>query len=88
MNAVKKAKEAGFFDFDDFDCEGYEHYEKVQIFPINYQNIINVYLLCFILVGSWWKGTFSLRRKSLKIWGLLFSRGVFSSDGGGTLPQN
>ena len=22
--------EAGFFDFDDFDCEEYEHYERVQ----------------------------------------------------------
>ena len=30
LNAVRKAKEAGFFNFDDFDCEEYEHYEKVQ----------------------------------------------------------
>jgi cell division cycle 14 len=30
LNAVKKAKEAGFFEFEDFDCEEYEHYEKVQ----------------------------------------------------------
>ena len=29
LNAVKKAKESGFFDFEDFDCEEYEHYEKV-----------------------------------------------------------
>ncbi len=30
LRAVLKAKEANFFDFDDFDCDEYEHYEKVQ----------------------------------------------------------
>ena len=29
LNAVARARDAGFFDFDDFDCEEYEHYEKV-----------------------------------------------------------
>ena len=30
LKAVQKARNAGFFDFEDFDCEEYEHYEKVQ----------------------------------------------------------
>jgi len=30
LNAVARAKKAGYFDFDDFDCDEYEHYEKVQ----------------------------------------------------------
>ena len=30
LHAISKAKSAGFFDFEDFDCEEYEHYEKVQ----------------------------------------------------------
>ena len=30
LRAVNKAKRAGFFEFDDFDCEEYEHYERVQ----------------------------------------------------------
>ena len=30
LNAIVKAKKAGYFDFDDFDCDEYEHYEKVQ----------------------------------------------------------
>ena len=31
LRAVNKAKRAGFFEFDDFDCEEYEHYERVQV---------------------------------------------------------
>ena len=30
LRAVARAKAANFFDFDDFDCDEYEHYEKVQ----------------------------------------------------------
>ena len=30
LNAIAKAKKAGYFEFDDFDCDEYEHYEKVQ----------------------------------------------------------
>jgi len=30
LHAVARAKKAGYFDFDDFDCDEYEHYEKVQ----------------------------------------------------------
>ena len=30
FRAIERAKDAGFFDFDDFDCEEYEHYERVQ----------------------------------------------------------
>ena len=30
LQAIYAAKNAGFFDFDDFDCEEYEHYERVQ----------------------------------------------------------
>lgn len=30
LRAILRAKEAGFFDFDDFDCDEYEHYERVQ----------------------------------------------------------
>jgi len=30
LKGVARARDAGFFDFDDFDCEEYEHYEKVQ----------------------------------------------------------
>ena len=30
LRAIQKAKDAGFFDFDDFDCDEYEHYERVQ----------------------------------------------------------
>ena len=30
LRAIQRAKEAGFFDFDDFDCDEYEHYERVQ----------------------------------------------------------
>ena len=30
LRAIQRAKEANFFDFEDFDCDEYEHYEKVQ----------------------------------------------------------
>jgi cell division cycle 14 len=30
LHAISKAKAAGFFNFEDFDCEEYEHYEKVR----------------------------------------------------------
>lgn len=30
LDAILKAKQAHFFDFDDFDCEEYEHFERVQ----------------------------------------------------------
>ena len=30
LRAIEQAKKANFFDFDDFDCDEYEHYEKVQ----------------------------------------------------------
>ena len=30
IRAIERAKEAGFFDFEDFDCDEYEHYERVQ----------------------------------------------------------
>eukprot|EP00095_Tigriopus_kingsejongensis_P007281 snap_masked-scaffold144_size312663-processed-gene-2.25 protein:Tk07281 transcript:snap_masked-scaffold144_size312663-processed-gene-2.25-mRNA-1 annotation:"dual specificity protein phosphatase cdc14a" len=30
LYGVQKAKEANFFNFDDFDCEEYEHFERVQ----------------------------------------------------------
>ena len=45
LRAVNKAKRAGFFEFDDFDCEEYEHYERVQVwyslpkFPFFYKDL-------------------------------------------------
>lgn len=30
LRAIERANKAHFFDFDDFDCDEYEHYEKVQ----------------------------------------------------------
>ena len=30
LRAIDKARKAGFFDFEDFDIEEYEHYERVQ----------------------------------------------------------
>eukprot|EP00096_Caligus_rogercresseyi_P011718 TRINITY_DN4703_c0_g3_i1.p1 TRINITY_DN4703_c0_g3~~TRINITY_DN4703_c0_g3_i1.p1 ORF type:complete len:530 (+),score=162.41 TRINITY_DN4703_c0_g3_i1:137-1726(+) len=36
LNAVAKAKEAGFLQFSDFDYEEYEHYEKVQCGDFNW----------------------------------------------------
>ncbi|XP_040576096.1 dual specificity protein phosphatase CDC14A [Lepeophtheirus salmonis] len=36
LNAVSKAKEAGFLHFSDFDYEEYEHYEKVQCGDFNW----------------------------------------------------
>ena len=30
LRAIDKARKAGFFDFEDFDIDEYEHYERVQ----------------------------------------------------------
>jgi cell division cycle 14 len=30
LRGIVRAKEAGFFNFEDFDCDEYEHYERVQ----------------------------------------------------------
>ncbi|MFN9903480.1 MAG: hypothetical protein ACK55Z_32845, partial [bacterium] len=34
LHAISKAKTAGFFNFEDFDCEEYEHYEKVRFLDL------------------------------------------------------
>lgn len=36
LSAVHKAKEAGFFNFDDFDADEYEYYERVEFGDLNW----------------------------------------------------